>query len=395
MAFQIKDFPSIAASCINWMRATTRKVTDFNVGSVVRTMLEAAAAEIEELYQEMFIGLREAIPVSVYNSFDFSALGAIATSGLVRVSITPGADAVVITAGTRFVAAGRAVFYTATVDKTILAGDSSADVPVVASVDGVAGNIPAETDFTLEPEPARFVSASNPADLINGRGEETDEQRKLRFREFIASLNRGTSRAIEYGVTEFCNLKDAQGHMTERAQFVRVIEPWLSDQTKPISLVEVYIHNGSGATSSDLVNKARDVVYGYVEPVTQQKVPGWKAAGVHVNVYACTEQTMNVYGAVTELDGYDHQAVADAVLVEVQQYILELGIGEPALRAKIIELAMQVEGVYNFSLSLPAADVLPADKVKLMPGYMAFRNPVITPYAGALNAAGNLVTRMP
>ena len=48
--FQIKDFASITASMINWLRANTTKVTDFNVGSVVRTMAEASAAEMEELY---------------------------------------------------------------------------------------------------------------------------------------------------------------------------------------------------------------------------------------------------------------------------------------------------------------------------------------------------------
>ena len=46
--FQIKDFTSIAAGLINVVRATTNKVTDFNRGSVIRTMLEATAAEIED-----------------------------------------------------------------------------------------------------------------------------------------------------------------------------------------------------------------------------------------------------------------------------------------------------------------------------------------------------------
>lgn len=395
MAFQIKDFASITASCINWMRATTKKVTDFNIGSVVRTMLEAAAAEIEELYQQMFIGLREAIPVSVYNSFDFVRLGAIPTSGLVRVTITPGAAAAIISAGSKFIVAGRSVFYTSTADRTISAGDTFADVPVVASVNGTAGNLPALTAFTVQPEPASFLSSENPSDLINGREVETDQQRKLRFREFIASLNRGTGRAIEYGLTEFCNLRDSLGHLTERAQFVRVVEPWLTDTTKPISLVEVYIHNGSGATSSDLVNKARDVVYGYTDPVTQVKVPGWKAAGVQVNVYACTEQALNVYGTLTELTDFDHNTVALAIVAAVQQYILELGIGQPALCSKIVEIAMQIEGVYNFKLATPAADVQPSTNVKLMPGYVAVINPVITPFTAHLALGGNLVTRQP
>jgi uncharacterized phage protein gp47/JayE len=393
--FQIKDFPSITASAINWVRATTKKVTDFNIGSVVRTMIEACAAEIEELYQQMFIGLREAIPVSVYNSFDFAALDASPTSGLVRVTVTPGATSVSVSAGSKFTIDGRPIFYTATTDVVIDAGNTFADVPVVASANGADGNIAAGQVFSLQPAPSTFLSATNLADLINGRDTETDEQRKLRFREFIAALNRGTARAIEYGVREFCNLNDSAGHLIERAQFVSVIEPWLTDKTRPVGLVEVYIHNGSGATSAALVSRARDVVYGYVEPTTQNKVPGWKAAGIQANVYACTEQYVNMYGVVTELSGFDHTTVADAVTAAVQQYILELDIGAPALVAEIIAAAMAVDGIYNFTLTLPAADVQPADSVKLMPGYVAMRNPVIAPFTGTLAVSGNLPTRTP
>jgi hypothetical protein len=38
MAFQIKNFVSIVAAMVNHMRATQDKITDFNVGSVARTL---------------------------------------------------------------------------------------------------------------------------------------------------------------------------------------------------------------------------------------------------------------------------------------------------------------------------------------------------------------------
>ncbi len=55
MAFQIKDFTSIVASMVNHMRGTQKKVTDFQKGSVARTLVEAAAVENEELYLQMFL----------------------------------------------------------------------------------------------------------------------------------------------------------------------------------------------------------------------------------------------------------------------------------------------------------------------------------------------------
>src|SRR3546814_2193358 len=111
MAFQTKDFVSIVASMINWMRSTQSKITDFNIGSVARTMVEAPAAEIDELYQQFFFGLKEAIPVSVYQSFDFEPIEAVPAAGLVRISIAPVASNTIIPAGTTFTPQGGSTSY--------------------------------------------------------------------------------------------------------------------------------------------------------------------------------------------------------------------------------------------------------------------------------------------
>jgi hypothetical protein len=56
MAFQLKDFVSIVAAMLNRAKATQSRLTDFEVGSVARTLIEAPAIEIEQLYQRMFAG---------------------------------------------------------------------------------------------------------------------------------------------------------------------------------------------------------------------------------------------------------------------------------------------------------------------------------------------------
>ena len=76
MAFQLKDFASIAASMINHMKSVTSQITDFAVGGVARTLVEAPAVEIDQAYQQFFIGVKEAIPVATYESFDFARLAA-------------------------------------------------------------------------------------------------------------------------------------------------------------------------------------------------------------------------------------------------------------------------------------------------------------------------------
>lgn len=365
MAFQIKDFVSITASAVNWMKTTTTKITDFNVGSIVRTMIEAVAAEIDELYQQMFIGLREAIPVSVYNSFDFAALDATAAGGLVRVTVTSGTS-VLVSAGTVFSVTGKSTTYISTADMTIAAGATYADVPVSASDTGIVGNIASGATFTASPTPDRFVSATNPSAFVSGRDAETDDDRKVRFNAFIASLNRGTVAALAYGLKTTA-ITDSAGNVTERVATTSIVEPWLTDPLQPISLVNCYVHNGVGSTSSALVNKARDVVYGYYDS-NGVAVPGWKAAGVKVDVFAATEQTVAVTAVLTAASGYDKPTLITSVTSAIFTYLRELPIGSTAIRAEIIALAMNVDGVSNFVMSAPSSDTTVAANIKIMPG---------------------------
>lgn len=366
MAFQIKDFASISASMVNWMRASTSKVTDFNIGSVVRTLVEAAAAEIDELYQRMLIGLREAIPVSVYNSFSFERLDPIPASGLVRVSITPAGADVMIPAGTVFSAAGAALTYTSSEDALIEAGDSFVDIQVVASDVGVAGNIAPARVFTLTPPPPGFVSASNLTAFINGLDRETDDARKQRFIAYIDSLNRGTVKALEYGLKTTAIL-DPNGNPIERVASASIIEPWLSDPLQPVALVKCYVHNGVGSTSSALVTRAAEVIYGYTD-ASGKKIPGWKAAGVKVEVYAATEQAVPVSAVLTPQPGYEAAPLVASATSAIAEYIRALPIGETCVRAEIVAIGMEIPGVYNFVVSAPASDTVVAASIKLMPG---------------------------
>ena len=186
MAFQTKDFASVAASMLNWLRASQQRVTDFNVGSVARTLLEAPAIEIDELYQQMFSGLKEAIPVSVFNSFDFSALPSIPAGGLITVTIQSSSTPVIITAGSVFTPASGGVTYTALQNITIAPSVTTASVPVVAVTPGVVGNIAAASPegmargqggFTIDlinaatnQVVATAPTASNGAFVFNGVG---------------------------------------------------------------------------------------------------------------------------------------------------------------------------------------------------------------------------------
>ena len=369
MAFQIKDFSSIAAGLINVVRATTNKITDFNRGSVVRTMLEATAAEIEELYLQMYLGIKEAIPVSVFTTFGFGTLAAESAGGVIRFS-TGGSLATLpipIPTGTVVRVPGTSLTYATTADSAIAVGNSFVDVLVAAQASGLAGNIGADLVTEIVTAVAGVTTATNPAPFVNGRDTETDDERRIRFQGYISSLARGTKAAVVYGA-KTVTLTDALGTVTEYVAHANVIEPWMTDSAQPISLVRVYIHNGASATSSGLVTRCQQVIDGYYD-TTGAAVPGWKAAGVQCVVSAASDQPVNVTGVITVAAGFGSADVLTNCANAVKTHIQGLDVGEDVRLSELVAIIRRdVEGAFNVTLSAPVGDVAVANNAKAISG---------------------------
>lgn len=291
--FQIKDFASITASMINHMRSVTKKITDFIPGSVARTLVEAPAVEIEELYLQMFIGLREAIPVSVFQSFGFDKLSAIYARGFVSVSRdTLLTEALTVPAGTEFKTDdGRSYLSTEQVvwPTTVL----SVRIPVIASSAGFSFNVAAgvinqslffSSDFTI----------SNSL-IANGKDPETDTEREARFAEFIGSLSRGTNYACLSAVKN-TRLFDEDGNISEF-----VLRTGLSETP---GFVRIYAYSSAGVPSAELQAKAQQIINGYRDPVTSTIVPGYRSGGVRCDVLPMVERQIALTLGVSLLPGY-------------------------------------------------------------------------------------------
>ena len=365
-SFQLKNFVSITASMINRMKATQTKITDFNIGGLGRTLVEAPAIEIDELYQQAFNLVRAAIPVSVYTSFSFPPLAALGATGLIRVSITAQSIPVLVSGGTRFTSSTTKNAYAAVSDVIIPAGNTWADVQVAATTTGASTNLASGIVFTTTPAIDGFVSATNLSAFDNGRDLETDAEQQIRFNNFISTLPRGTVAALKYGLST-ATVTDVLGNVIERVVFSSIVEPYVSDATQPISLVNCYIHNGVGDTSSQLVTDDSKVLYGYyLDDGTP--VPGWKAAGVEVTVNAATEVPLGVTGTLVATAGYDQPTLCALAESAIYAYLQNLPIGASALFAEVIALVMGITGVANFTLSLPAGDTTSSASEKIVPG---------------------------
>lgn len=366
MPFQIKDFASIAASMVNYAKATGRVITDFTEGSVTRTVMDASAIELDQFYQQALGMILDAIPVATFNTFNFVALPAIDAFGLIRVTITAQTVTTIIPAGTIFTRADGAADYASAADVTILAGSTTADVLVSCTAAGVLGNMEGGQTFSMSAPPNGFVSATNLAAFITGREAETEDQREARFVQYIASLARSTPAAIRYGLTTAV-ITDGSGNPIEQVRLAQVDEPYTRDTSQPIGLVNCYIHNGVGSTSDALLAQATQVVLGYTD-ASGNLVAGYKAAGTKCVVYKATEDQLNVTGVVTVLPGFDEDDTVDAVAAGISDYLVGLDIHTSALFGRIEAIGMDTPGVANFVMSAPTADVAAAIGHKIMPG---------------------------
>lgn len=370
MAFQIKDFVSIVAGMVNHMRGHQTELTDFNIGAVNRTMIEAVAVEVDQCYQQLVNGIREAIPVATYRSFNFERLPAAAASGLIRVTLSGSAtENVVVPSGTLFSGSTAKASYRSVTDAIIVQGTTTADVLVTAVQPGVIGNIVANETFSLGPVPQTFVSATNLTAIDNGVEVEDDDQRKERFVAYINTLQRATTAALDYGARTVV-LRTPEGAETERVRSCRVIEPYLTDSAAPISLVEVVIHNGVGSTSDDLVDETSKILHGYTDD-NGQKVPGWKAAGVKVVVLKATEKVLNIAAVLTAKPGYSASSLAGQAETVLAEYIGSIQIGDAFLRSQAIFLVKSLEGVNDFVFTDPNDNVTSDQDEKLLVGTLA------------------------
>lgn len=277
---------------VNHARAVTTKITDWLPGSVARTLVEAPAVEIEELYLQTFNGLREAIPVATFKSFNFAKLPARFARGFVSVaSSKPLLEVLDVPVGTEFRTTDGRV-YLSTELVTFLQGETSITVPVQAETAGSAYNVSpgSITDCLLFDD---TFTISNSA-IDNGADAETTAEQEARFAEYVAALSKGTIAALLYGAKQ-ADVRDGAGNITEYVTRGGYIET--------PGFVRMYIYSSSGLPSATLIANAQKLMDGYVDPDTGDIIPGYRCGGIRTDILSMVERLVPLTAQVEMLNG--------------------------------------------------------------------------------------------
>jgi len=347
--FEIKDFELLKASLLNYIFYSDNSLTDFNVGAVMRCLLEAVAQEEEETYFRLWQGVQKAIQESILFAFNFVPTQGTYASGMVTFGRDNAASTdIVIPAGT-VVASAAGNTYKTLADATIALGTYSIDATVIATTYGSAYNIFSPNTVLNITKPMYGVSWAKTASTIAG-GTDTESQSSLfyRFTQYIDSLSRGTIAAIQYGAS-LAELVDAGGNTTER-----VIRVKAYDFPNNLGYVDCYIDNGSGTASGGLVTRAQQIIDGYTNS-DGILVEGYKAAGVKVVVSPVQPVAIDM---VLTLSADDFYGVKPYVESAVSYYFSKLDIGQPVNYEKLIaDTFYSNSGVKDITISTPNADI--------------------------------------
>lgn len=350
--FAPKSFVEIVSGMIAHMRATQKSVTDFHVGSVARTLVEAPAVEMDELYQSMAQGLTDAIPVALYDAFGFEALPAVAAGGTVRILADALVDdPVLIPAGTLLTRTDPTLEYQTVADATIAHGTNHVDVVVVAKLAGPLGNAPVGTALALASNVGNQLTAATTTRLTGGADAESETERAARFIDYVDSLSHGTVNAIRYAVSQI-SLSDGSGVVIERVARVGISES--------AGHVGIYIYGSHGAPSADLLAAAQVVVDGDGESIPI----GMRAAGVRADVLPMTEQTISLAYKVKLFAGLSGgDAILNAIRTQVETLLSGIKSGDVLFVESLVEAALNVSGVERALIESDTNLTCPANKV--------------------------------
>lgn len=314
MGLKIKNVTQLFNSLATWITADNRKLSDFTVGSALRTLTESIALQLEEFYFNMKQNVEYAIETAIYTAFGFELITEEKSSGYITIHfITALENPVVIPAGTKFSTSlmnSRIVYYETTDDYIVEKGAIEAIVEAACTEYGEIGNCEIGEITNLVTVSTFIDYITNSTRFTGGREEETKTERQERFKLYLKSLGRATRDAIAYGVKQVPDIAGV----------------WIDDNY--IGFVNVYCHDKDGYLPLEL--KVR----------VEQALNEYRAAGVEVKVLPVVERVVNLSVVLIVPDGTDMDAYLPGIKTLIESYLNDYEVSEDFYKSDIITLVL-------------------------------------------------------
>ncbi len=326
-----------AAQMLASMAALNGAVTDYNVGSQVRTEAESIGAVIE---QQGVWSQALAFQAIVYCALGlFGIVPGVATpaSGVLLFTTTPAVSGgpnspinVDIPSGTVCQTTGGIQFATVA-DMILLAGTSGITSSAVALVSGSAGNVAASGIIQIATGLAAPLFVTNPLPFGGGTDPTAPSQSLAAFAAQIASIGLSSPASI-------ANAAIGVTYGNETCLYSTVYEPFLttSGAGSGVAGYQLIVDDGTGTATSGLINNIVAKLNGGLASgaTNNGAVAGYRDAGVPFSVLPvqATYAVVGVSGTVG--NSYTESVVSGAISQAVSGYFT-LAFGAPAEQGQI------------------------------------------------------------
>ena len=307
-------------------------------GTDLSARMYALAAQVYALYVQADWVARQAFPQTAEGEhLDYHAQlrslerkPAVAAEGTVRFSAAETAETPrEIPLGTVCMTAGMVRFET-TEEGVLPAGTLSVEVPVQAVEPGAAGNVSAGAILSMAVAPMGIVSCTNPKACAGGADQEGDEELRARVLDTFQRLPNGANAAF---------------YEQEALSFDQVAAAAVIPRARGIGTVDVVPATLAGVPDEELLEELEDYFQARRE------------IAVDVQVRAPETQEVNVSVQVRAAGDRDGEQVLDAVEGAIQGWFTGKLLGRDILRVQLGDLIYSCDGVENYAIIAPAADV--------------------------------------
>lgn len=413
-------------------------LTDVSEGSVLLALMRTFAEQIAESDVRL-AQIRDQFTLEGASGTDLderaeelgmTRLPATRATGVVQVTRTNTASALIIEAGATFGRTDSEITYSSTTDTTMQIGVASVDLAIQANVLGSGGNVASGLINRLVDVPDAIVSVAHGTALSNGADEESDVNLRARAQRHLNSLARCQPLALESLALTFTasdNTRATTATLYEIPNQLGACELLIDDGsglgdtaiTRAGALVSVVLNSARGqviglesplATSptvlaggsplrngidyvlqherglihllegapvavGDTVTIGAYQVYTGLVAELQSEIEGdpnditsgYRPAGISVRVLPAPVQRIDLDLLVVIATGANLTTVTEDVDEEVGAYLSSLGAGSPAIMASLVRVVMGVTSVLNVSILSAGTANTSADIYPLTP----------------------------
>lgn len=307
-------------------------------GTDLSARLYALAAQVYSLYVQADWVTRQAFPQTAEGEYldrhaqlrGLERKAAVAARGTVRFTAGEAWESQrEIPEGTVCMTAGLIRFET-TQAAVLSPGELTADVPVRALEAGTAGNVAAGAIVSMAVAPMGISSCTNPEPCAGGADGEGDEQLRERILDTFRRLPNGANAAF---------------YEQEALSFDQVAAATVIPRPRGVGSVDVVVSTLAGIPDQQLLTELQD----YFEQRRE--------IAVDVQVRAPQTRTVDVTVQVAARGGWDAAQARANVKAALESWFDGKLLGQDVLLARLGSLIYQCEGVENYTILSPTADV--------------------------------------